>query len=157
LVVFVIDLAKCRVEIVGIGSALKSAWVMQCGRPLIDAGDAYLVERSLLHDLDPMCTETLSETLPTGVPTVRAPPLADVNARSGLFRPIQESCLKRMIVFGERPVAERFASSSSAPLPLRSPSTGTTNPSSSAMRRGGAKGQSRPRKRVAITQTAAPD
>ena len=118
MVVFVIDLAKCRVEIVGIGSALKSAWVMQCGRPLIDAGDAYLVERSLLHDLDPMCTETLSETLPTGVPTVRAPPLADVNARSGLFRPIQESCLKRMIVFGERPVAERFASSSSATITL---------------------------------------
>jgi hypothetical protein len=38
---FVIDTATCRVELVGIGSGLDGAWVMQCGPPLTAVADAF--------------------------------------------------------------------------------------------------------------------
>jgi hypothetical protein len=155
--VFVVSLAKCRVDIFGIGSGLDSVWVMQCGRPLPDAGDAFLVERSLLHDLDPICAETVSETLPTGVPMVRAPPRADLNAhaaRSVQTDPGIVSQADDRVRRASRSRAIReFVARDYYPCDHHPP---TTNPSSSWMRRGGAKGQSRRRKRLAVSQAAAP-
>jgi putative transposase len=75
-VLFVIELATRRVHIAGIPSEPDSAWVVQCSRHLTDPVDGFLVgKRFLLHDRDPLFTETFRETLAaTGIETVRLPP-----------------------------------------------------------------------------------
>src|ERR1019366_2127238 len=72
-VLFVIQLATRRVEIAGIVAEPDSAWGTQCGRHLADAGDGCLHgKRALLHDRDPLFSETFRETLAAvGVQTVR--------------------------------------------------------------------------------------
>jgi transposase InsO family protein len=104
-VLFVIELATRRIHIAGIASEPDSAWVVQCGRHLTDAVDGFLVgKRFLLHDRDPLFTETFRETLAaTGIETVRLPPKSpNLNAFAERFvRSIKESCLNRMILVGE--------------------------------------------------------
>ena len=105
-VLFVIELATRRVEIAGILSEPDSAWVTQCGRHITDAVDGCLRgKRFLLHDRDPLFTDAFRETLAAaGVQTVRLPPRSpNLNAYAERFvRTIKESCLNRMILFGER-------------------------------------------------------
>src|SRR5262245_9866427 len=102
---FVIDLATRRVHIAGIASEPDSAWVVQCSRPLTDAVDGFLLgKRFLLHDRDPVFTAMFRETLAAaGVETVRLPPKSpNLNAFAARFvRSIKESCLDRLILFGE--------------------------------------------------------
>jgi len=104
-VLFMIELATRRVQIAGIASEPESAWVIQCGRQLTDAVDGFLVgKRFLLHDRDPLFSEAFRETLvATGVETVRLPPHSpNLNAFAERFvRSIKESCLNRLILFGE--------------------------------------------------------
>jgi transposase InsO family protein len=104
-VLFVIELATRRVHIAGITSDPDSAWVVQCGRQLTDAVDGFLAgKRFLLHDRDPLFTETFRNTLAaTGVETLRLPPKSpNLNAFAERFvRSIKESCLDRLILFGE--------------------------------------------------------
>ena len=112
-VLFVIDLATRRVEIAGIASEPDSAWVIQCGRQLTNAVDGFLVgKRFLLHDRDPLFGDAFRETLAaTGVETVRLPPHSpNLNAHAERFvRTIKESCLNRMILFGERSLRRAIA------------------------------------------------
>ena len=104
-VLFVIELATRRVHIAGITSEPDSAWVVQCSRQLTDAVDGFLVsKRFLLHDRDPLFTETFRQTLAaSGVETVRLPPKSpNLNAFAERFvRSIKESCLDRVILIGE--------------------------------------------------------
>jgi hypothetical protein len=83
-----------------------SAWVVQCGRQLTDAVEGFLVGKQfLLHDRDPLFSDTFRETLAaTGVETVRLPPRApNLNAHAERYaRTIKEACLNRMIFVGER-------------------------------------------------------
>jgi transposase InsO family protein len=106
MILFVIDLATRRVQIAGIASEPDSEWVVQCGRQLTDAVDGFLVgKRFLLHDRDPLFSDTFRETLAaTGVETVRLPPRApNLNAHAERYvRTIKEACLNRMIFVGER-------------------------------------------------------
>jgi len=99
-------LATRRVEIAGIVSEPDSAWVRQCSRQITDANDGYLRgKRFLLHDRDPLFGEAFRETLAaTGVETVRLPARSpNLNAYAERFvRTIKESCLNRLILFGER-------------------------------------------------------
>jgi len=105
-VLFMIELATRRVQIAGIASEPDSAWVVQCGRQLTDAVDGFLVgKRFLLHDRDPLFSDTFRETLATtGIETVRLPPRApNLNAHAEHYvRTIKEACLNRMIFVGER-------------------------------------------------------
>jgi transposase InsO family protein len=105
IVLFVIELATRRVNIAGITCDPDGAWVVQCGRQLTDAVDGFLIgKRFLLHDRDPLFTETFRETLAaTGVETVRLPPKSpNLNAFAERFvRSIKESCLDRVILCGE--------------------------------------------------------
>ena len=104
-VLFVIELATRRVHIAGIASEPDGAWVVQCSRQLTDAVDGFLLgKRFLLHDRDPLFTATFRETLAAaGVETVRLPPKSpNLNAFAERFvRRIKESCLDRLILFGE--------------------------------------------------------
>src|SRR3954464_11476596 len=105
LVLFFIDLSTRRVEIAGIASTVNGLWMGQIGRRVTDAVDGILVgKRYLIQDRDPLFTvEFLSLLTGVGVESVKLPPRSpNLNAHAERFvRTIKESCLDRLILFGE--------------------------------------------------------
>jgi putative transposase len=105
LVLFFIDLASRRVEIGGLARQANGLWMSQVARNLWDAAEGFLVgKRYLIHDRDPLFTAEFLETVETsGVKSVKLPPRSpNLNAHAERFvRTIKESCLDRMILFGE--------------------------------------------------------
>jgi transposase InsO family protein len=105
LVLFLIDLSTRRVEIAGVAKRANGFWMNQVARNLNDAEEGFLTgKRYLIHDRDPLFTAEFLETLGTsGVKSVKLPPRApNLNAHAERFvRTIKESCLERMILFGE--------------------------------------------------------
>jgi putative transposase len=85
----------------------------QVGRNLTDAVDGLLKgKRYLIHDRDPLFTaEFLSMLAEAGVASVKLPPRSpNLNAYAERFvRTIKESCLERMILFGEGAVRKATA------------------------------------------------
>jgi putative transposase len=106
LVLFLIDLSSRKVEIAGIARQANGLWMSQIARNLSDAAEGFLMgKRYLIHDRDPLFTAEFLKTLETsGVKSVKLPPRApNLNAHAERFvRTIKESCLERMILFGER-------------------------------------------------------
>ena len=92
-------------EIAGIASVANSLWMTQIARNVTDAVDGILQgKRYLIHDRDPLyTTEFLTMLQGAGVESVTLPPRSpNLNAYAErLVRSIQESCLERMILFGE--------------------------------------------------------
>jgi putative transposase len=88
----------------------------QIGRKLTDALDGLLNgKRYLIHDRDPLFTaEFLSLLAEAGVAAVKLPPRSpNLNAYAERFvRTIKESCLERMILFGEGRCGKRLLNSS---------------------------------------------
>jgi transposase InsO family protein len=77
----------------------------QIGRNLTDAADGILIgKRYLIHDRDPLFTAEFLELLANvGVESVKLPPRSpNLNAHAERFvRSIKESCLDKVILFGE--------------------------------------------------------
>jgi transposase InsO family protein len=77
----------------------------QVARNLCDEGDGFLTgKRYLIHDRDPLFTTAFLTTLATsGVKSVKLPPRSpNLTAYAERFvRTMKESCLDRMILFGE--------------------------------------------------------
>ena len=105
LVLFLIDLSTRKVETAGIASVANGIWMSQMGRNLTDAVDGMLTgKRYLIHDRDPLFTTAFLNMLADGgVKSVKLPPRSpNLNAHAERFvRTIKESCLERMILFGE--------------------------------------------------------
>ena len=105
MVLFFIDLSTRKVEVAGIARAANGLWMSQIARNLTDPEDGILIgKRYLIHDRDPLFTaEFLSMITQTGVESVKLPPRSpNLNAYAERFvRSIKESCLNRMIFFGE--------------------------------------------------------
>ena len=105
IVLFFIDLSSRKVEIAGIASVANGLWMSQIGRNLTDGVDGALAgKRYLIHDRDPLFTmEFLRMLADAGVKSVKLPPRSpNLNAHAERFvRSIKESCLDRMIFFGE--------------------------------------------------------
>ncbi len=105
-VLFVIELSTRRVQIAGMATEPDGAWMTQIARNLTDAADGFLIgKKYLIHDRDPLFTKDFGETLEAvGVSVVRLPARSpNLNAYAERFvRSIKESCLDRMILFGER-------------------------------------------------------
>src|ERR1700730_5030983 len=105
-VVFFIELSTRKVEIAGIAADANGLWMSQIGRNLTDAVDGILNgKRYLIHDRDPLFTSEFLEMLGhVGVKSVKLPPRSpNLNAHAERFvRTIKESCLERMILFGEK-------------------------------------------------------
>ena len=103
---FVIELSRRRVEIVGIHASPNGAWMEQIARHLTDVVDGSLrAKRYLIHDRDPLFTAQFREILTAAdVKSVRLPARSpNLNTYAERFvRTIKESCLDRMILFGER-------------------------------------------------------
>lgn len=106
IVLFFIELSTRKVEIAGIASNANGLWMGQIGRNLTDAVDGILTgKRYLIHDRDPLFTAEFRSLLKaSGIESVKLPPRSpNLNAYAERFvRSIKESCLKRLILFGER-------------------------------------------------------
>src|SRR6516165_6771120 len=104
-VLFFMELSTRKVEIAGIASSPSGLWMNQVGRNLTDAVDGLLKgKRYLIHDRDPLFTaEFLKMLADAGVASVKIPPRSpNLNAHAERFvRTIKESCLERLILFGE--------------------------------------------------------
>ena len=104
-VLFLIDLSTRRVEIAGIAAQANGLWMAQIARNLSDYVDGFLRgKRYLIHDHDPLYTAEFLGTLgAAGIKSVKLPPRSpNLNAHAERFvRTIKESCLDRMILFGE--------------------------------------------------------
>jgi len=105
LVLFFIDLSTRKVEIAGMAQAANGLWMSQIARHLTDAEQGILTgKRYLIHDRDPLFTgEFLRMMAAAGVESVKLPPRSpNLNAHAERFvRSIKESCLERLIFFGE--------------------------------------------------------
>ena len=108
-ILFFIDLSTRKVEIAGIAQVADGLWMSQIARNLTDAEQGILTgKRYLIHDRDPLFTaEFLNMIADAGVESVKLPPRCpNLNAYAERFvRSIKESCLDRMIFFGEEVVA----------------------------------------------------
>ena len=105
IVLFFIELSARRAEIAGISATANGLWMSQIARNLTDSVDGLLMgKRYLIHDRDPLFTEEFLCTLTdAGVKPVKLPPRSpNLNAYAERFvRSIKESCLERLIFFGE--------------------------------------------------------
>jgi transposase InsO family protein len=106
IVLFFIELSTRRVEVVGISPVANGLWMTQIARNLTDSVGGLLTnKRYLIHDRDPLFTyEFLSTLKDAGVDSVKLPPRSpNLNAHAERFvRSIKQSCLERLILFGER-------------------------------------------------------
>ena len=105
IVLFFVELCTRRVEIAGISARANGLWMSQIARNLTDSVDGLLTgKRFLIHDRDPLFTDEFLGTLKdAGVQSVKLPPRSpNRNAHAERFvRSIKESCLERLILFGE--------------------------------------------------------
>ena len=105
IVLFLIELSTRKVQIAGIATVANGLWISQIGRNLTDGVDGILIgKRYLIHDRDPLFTaEFLKMLEQTGVKSAKLPPRSpNLNAYAERFvRSIKETCLDRMIWFGE--------------------------------------------------------
>src|SRR5215467_4519801 len=112
-ILFFMELSTRKVEIAGIASGPSGLWMNQIGRNLTDAVDGLLKgKRYLIHDRDPLFTaEFLSLLGEAGVASVKLPPRSpNLNAHAERsVRTIKESCLERMVLFGESAVRKATA------------------------------------------------
>ena len=102
---FFIDLQTRKVEIAGIAANANGLWMSQVGRNITDAVEGILKgKRYLIHDRDPLFTAEFQAIVGSvGVNCVKLPPQSpNLNAYAERFvRTIKESCLDRLILFGE--------------------------------------------------------
>lgn len=105
IVLFFIELSTRRVEVAGISAAANGLWMSQIARNLTDVEGLLTGKRYLIHDRDPLFTDEFLRTLnDASVESVKLPPRSpNLNAHAERFvRSIKESCLERLILFGER-------------------------------------------------------
>ena len=105
LVLFFMEVSTRKVHIAGITAMANGLWMSQIGRNLTDSINGFLIgKRYLIHDRDPLFTAEFLEILAdVGVKSAKLPPRSpNLNAHAERFvRSIKESCLDRMIWFGE--------------------------------------------------------
>ena len=106
LILFFIELSTRKIAIAGIASHANGLGRSQVGRNATDALDGILNgKRFLIHDRDPLFTATFQSILKSvRVDCVKLPPRSpNLNAYPEPFvRSIKESCLNRLILFGEQ-------------------------------------------------------
>jgi transposase InsO family protein len=105
-VLFAIDIASRKVEILGIAVNPGGPWMEQMARNLVDALDGFLLgKRYLLLDRDTLYTQAFRQILDqAGVKTVRLPAHSpNLNAFAERFvLSIKSECLERLVPLGER-------------------------------------------------------
>ena len=104
-VLFVIELAKRIVHVLGITTHPDEAWMLQVGRNATDTLDGALIGKShLIIDRDTKYSRQFRRLIAeSGTAVIRLPPRSpNLNAYAERFvRSIKEECLNRMILVGQ--------------------------------------------------------
>jgi putative transposase len=104
-VLFFMELSTRRVQLGGIARVANGLWMAQIARNLTDGVDGFFKgKRYLIHDRDPLYTRLFLTLLAEArIESVKLPPRSpNLNAYAERFvRSLKESCLERMIFFGE--------------------------------------------------------
>ena len=104
-VLFAIDIASRKVEILGAAVNPGGAWMQQIARNLVDVVDGFLLgKRYVLTDRDPLYTDGFREILRQGgVKVLRLPAKSpNLNAFAERFvLSVKTECLNRMVPLGE--------------------------------------------------------
>ncbi|RPJ38821.1 MAG: hypothetical protein EHM35_03665 [Planctomycetaceae bacterium] len=101
MVLFAIDLATRKVEILGVHPQPNGPWMEQIARNVSDEGGFLAGKKYLIHDRDSLYTEKFDSTLKAArVNTVRLPPRSpNLNAHAERFvRSVKEECLDHLIL-----------------------------------------------------------
>ena len=102
---FAIDIASRKVEILGMAVNPGGAWMEQIARNLVDVFDGFLLgKRCVLTDRDPLYTKGFREILKNrGVKVLRLPAKSpNLNAFAERFvLSIRTECLNRIVPLGE--------------------------------------------------------
>lgn len=104
MVLFAIDVATHKVEILGIRPQPNGPWMEQIARNIRGEGGFVAGKKYLIHDRDPLFTAKFESILKTaGVECVRLPPRSpNSNAHAERFvRSVKEECLDHLILFSE--------------------------------------------------------
>jgi transposase InsO family protein len=106
MVLFAIDLATRKVEILGIKSNPDGIWMEQVARNMVDYEEGFLKEKKyLIHDRDPLYTPAFSSILESeGIECIKLPPHSpNLNAFAERFvRTAKEECLNHLILSSEQ-------------------------------------------------------
>jgi len=104
MVLFVIDVATRKVEILGVRPQPNGPWMEQIARNVSGEGGFLAGKKYLIHDRDPLYTTKFESILRSaGVEPVRLPPRSpNLNAHAERFvRSVKEECLDHLILFSE--------------------------------------------------------
>jgi putative transposase len=106
MVFFVIEVKSRAVQIAGVRIAPDGDWMKQIARNLLDPADGFLRNASyLIHDRDPLFTETWTALLKTGgvkcVPIPAQSPNCNPHAER-FVKTVRTECLDHLVIFGER-------------------------------------------------------
>jgi putative transposase len=104
MVLFAIDVATRKVEILGIHAQPNGPWMEQIARNVSGAGGFLAGKKYLIHDRDPLYTEKFDSILKAaGVDPVKLPQRSpNLNAHAERFvRSVKEECLDLLILSSE--------------------------------------------------------
>jgi putative transposase len=106
MVFFVIELKSRAVHIAGIRVVPDGAWMKQIARNLLDPVDGFLRHAThLIHDRDPLFTQTWTQMLESGgvqsVPIPASSPNCNPHAER-FVRSVRSECFAHFVIFGER-------------------------------------------------------
>jgi putative transposase len=104
MVLFAIELATRKVEILGIDAQPNGPWMEQIARNVSGEGGFLVGKKYLIHDRDPLYTDKFGHILKTaGVKPVKLPARSpNLNAYAERFvRSIKEECLNQLILSSE--------------------------------------------------------
>jgi len=104
MVLFAVDAATRKVEILGLPAQPNGAWMAQIARNVSGDGGFLTGKKHLIHDRDPLYTAKFESILKAaGVEPVKLPPRSpNLNAHAERFvRSVKEECLGHLILFSE--------------------------------------------------------
>ena len=104
MVLFAIDVATRKVEILGLHAQPNGPWMEQLARNVSAEGSFLAGKKSLIHDRDPLYTDKFDNILKAaGVEPVKLPPRSpNLNAHAErLVRSVKEECLDHLILSSE--------------------------------------------------------
>ncbi|MEN6426864.1 MAG: integrase core domain-containing protein, partial [Phycisphaerales bacterium] len=104
MVLFAIDAATRKVDILGLHAQPNGPWMEQIARNVSGEGGFLAGKKYLIHDRDPLYTAKFESILKAaGVEPVKLPPRSpNLNAHAERFvRSVKEECLDHLILFSE--------------------------------------------------------
>ena len=113
-VLFAMELATRRVQLVGLTTQPNEAWIKQIARNLTDCVDGFLLgKRYVIMDRDSKFSVAFGSLIEAEDRKVKRTPARSPNCNAHIerfMRSIKDDCLDRLILFGERSLEKAITS-----------------------------------------------